>query len=180
MSDIKQKIIKTSKAVAIALKIGWILTIVAMVAILIGIGVLVLASSGVSYSLQQALTIASQSASASGITVSNLVVAAGLGIIQLIFIFMILFTLYQIFSAISRDYTPFTEGNGKRMRKAAIWTVGMCVVACVTDGIADKLLTGEATFGLNFVWIILAAVIYCIALIFDYGCQLQQQSDETL
>ena len=33
---------------------------------------------------------------------------------------------------------------------------------------------------MNVVGLIVGIIIYCISLIFDYGCELQQQSDETL
>ena len=180
MNEAKQKIAKTSKVVATVLKVSFILVAIAMVILLLGMGVLTLAGSGISTSLQQALTIAARGTSAADIAISNLVMVFGLGIVVLTTTFMVFFTLHRLFVNISCEHTPFTEVNVKIMKRVAIWTAIMCIVDCFTNGISDKLLTGETTFTLNFIWLVVAAAIYGIALIFDYGCQLQQQSDETL
>ena len=180
MNEAKQKIIKTSKVVAIVLKVSFILAAIAMGLLLIGIVLLIFANGGVSQSLQQTLAITAQGTSATNIAVYNLLVALGMGIILLAMAFMVLFMLHRLFVNISREHTPFTETNVKIMKKVAVWTVITCIVDCITNGIADKILTGTTTFTLNFIWLVVAVVIYCISLIFDYGCQLQQQSDETL
>ena len=104
----------------------------------------------------------------------------GLGLIMLATTFTVLFTLYQLFVNISHEHTPFTDINVKIMKKVAVWIAIMCSADCLVNGIADKLLTGEMTFSFNFIWLVVAMSIYGISLIFDYGCQLQQQSDETL
>jgi len=180
MNEVKQKIAKTSKVVAVVLKVCFILAIAAIVTLLLGMGFLTLAGSGLSTSLQQALTIAASGTSAASIAVSNLVIVFGMGIILLMATFMVLFTLHKLFINISCEHTPFTKVNVKIMKKVAIWTVIMCFVDFIANGISDKLLTSETTFTLNFIWLVVAAAIYCIALIFDYGCQLQQEADEIL
>lgn len=180
MNEAKQRIVKTSKMVAIVLRVCSILVIVAIGILLLGIGFLTLAGSGLSTSLQQALTVAASGTSAAGIAVSNLVIVFGLGIVLLSITFMVFSTLRRLFSNISIEQTPFTEGNVKVMKKVAMWTVIMCFGDFIINGISDKLLTGEVTFTFNFIWLVVAAAIYCIALIFDYGCQLQQEADETL
>lgn len=180
MNETKQKIVKTSKVVAIVLKISLILVAIAIGALLLGIGFLALGRNGLSESLQQTLTIAAGGASAMGIAISNLIWVCSLGIVVLIATFMVLFTLHRLFVNISNEPSPFTKNNVKVMKRVAVWTVIMCVVECIVSGISDKLLTGEITFTVDFIWLVVAAAVYGIALIFDYGTQLQQQSDETL
>lgn len=180
MNDIQQKIAKTSKVVAIVLKVGFILIAIAMGMLLLGMVILGFSNTELSQSLQQTFNITVQNASAVGIAVRNLVMVFGLGMIELAIIFMIFRTMYKIFRAISLDHTPFRSENAKSMKKIAILIIVMGLVDSVASFLADKLLGPQADFGIDFMWLVMAAVIYCIALIFDYGCQLQQQSDETL
>ena len=44
----------------------------------------------------------------------------------------------------------------------------------------DYYTIGELTWRINIIGIIVAIIIYCISLIFSYGCDLQKESDETL
>ena len=180
MNETKQKIAKTSKMVAVVLKISFILALVAMGLLLLGMGFLAFENSSDSTSLMQTFTVAASGTSATGVAVGNLIISFGLGVISLATMFMVLFTLYRLFVNISKEHTPFTEVNVKIMKKVAVWTVITCFVDFIANGIADRILTGEVTFTFNFIWLVVAATIYGIALIFDYGCQLQQQSDETL
>ena len=180
MNEIQQKIVKTSKVVAIILKIGFILIAAAIGLLIIGMGVLAFADRGVATSLQDALTITTQGTSAVGIAVSNIILVFGLFIIQLVAVFMVFLTLHRIFSAICKDHTPFTNINAKRMRKVAVLIIAMGAISSITEFIAHKLITTQDGYSIDGTWLVMAAVIYCIALIFDYGCQLQQQSDETL
>ncbi|MCL2077719.1 MAG: hypothetical protein FWH08_04850 [Oscillospiraceae bacterium] len=64
------------------------------------------------------------------------------------------FAAGSIFRQISRDNTPFSMERVKNLKFIAILAIA---------------------FNVAF-----AAVLYCLALIFEYGVELQQQSDETL
>ena len=180
MNEIQKRITKTSKMVAIILKIGLILVAMAIGLIVIGMGVLTLTGSSTSQSLQDALTITTQGASAVDIAVGNIVVAFCLFIVQLAVAFMVFFMLYRIFAAISKEHTPFTAVNAKRMKQVAILVIIMGVINSIIEFVAQRLLASPEGYSIDLMWVVIAAVIYCIALIFDYGCQLQQQSDETL
>ena len=174
MNEAKQKIAKTSKSVAIVLKISFILVAVAMGLLLIGIGFLTLAGSGLSESLQQALTIAAKGTSAAGIAVCNLVIVFGLGIILLVTTFMVLFTLHRLFVNVSREHTPFTKVNVKIMKKVAVWTVIMCIVDFITTGIyslfisfSDYVILKVQVFGLKGVLLSVKASILVVKSMFE-------------
>ncbi len=66
--------------------------------------------------------------------------------------------LLRMFRDIRRGETPFEEKNVRRLKVVALLAVLM----------------------LNSSTIALGAAFWCIALVFDYGCRLQQQADETL
>ena len=180
MNETKQKIVKTSKVVAIVLKISFIMVAIGIGVLLLGIIILSLSKSGIADSLVQPFLTTEHGVSAIIIATDNLIWAFSSAIVVLITTFMVLFTLHRLFANISQEPSPFTEINVKIMKRVAIWTVITCVVDCLANGISAKLLTGETTFTLEFIWLVVAAAIYGIALIFDYGTQLQQQSDETL
>ena len=103
---------------------------------------------------------------------------------QLIFIsfagltsFILLSFLFKeardVFKDISIDSSPFEMKQVKRIRKIAIFYL---VVSLLDFGGQEF----TFSFTMNFVGIVGAIMFWCISLIFEYGCQLQKESDETL
>ena len=83
-----------------------------------------------------------------------------------IFVLVCAFLMRKIgtlFRNINQDYTPFTEENVKLIKLIAI--IG-AVAALVEVGIGPAVLVGF--------------VLWAVALLFDYGCVLQEESDEIL
>jgi len=79
----------------------------------------------------------------------------------------------ELFRDISVDSSPFEMKQVKRIRKIAIFYL----IVSLLD------FSGEAfsfDFTMNFIGIVGAIMFWCISLIFEYGCQLQKESDETL
>lgn len=71
--------------------------------------------------------------------------------------------LHTTFEHISTSETPFTKENQKNLKKVII----LCVIFIF--------LNGDLGFGFFAIFI-----LYSFLLLFDYGCELQKQSDETL
>lgn len=98
------------------------------------------------------------------------------------FFIAILISANRIFRNISHEYSPFTQKTVKGMRRIAILLLIDSIVAPQVDFAIKKsisLATGTLhNFGNEL--IILAIILYCFSLIFKYGVELQQQSDETL
>lgn len=79
----------------------------------------------------------------------------------------------DIFKDISVDSSPFEMKQVKRIRKIAIFYF----IVTLLD-----FQTGELSFslGMNLIGIVGALMFWCISMIFEYGCELQKESDETL
>jgi hypothetical protein len=77
----------------------------------------------------------------------------------------------EIFHDISVDESPFTMKQVKRIRKIAILFLIISVLNF--EGFTPA-------FSVNFAGVLGALMFWCISLIFEYGCELQKQSDETL
>jgi len=94
----------------------------------------------------------------------------------------ILFVTGNILKAISREGTPFTKKNSNKIRVIALLLIASESVIPALQLLIYVVLLPEsgATATFNFGNIIIAAVFFCLALIFDYGSQLQQESDELL
>ncbi|MGN1416088.1 MAG: DUF2975 domain-containing protein [Oscillospiraceae bacterium] len=88
---------------------------------------------------------------------------------------------YRLLKSMKTDESPFTEINGIRIRNmglALIFEELMETAVAIGSSIAD----GESYIsGMPMGFGIMAGLIlYCVSLVFRYGCELQQESDETL
>lgn len=87
----------------------------------------------------------------------------------------ILFALYnakKIFSCISKGISPFTKSTASRIRKIALWIIAYAIISVIS--------IFNSSFGSFFISCLFAFILFCISLIFDYGCELQKEVDETL
>ena len=103
-------------------------------------------------------------------------------IVSGIFIFGMLLNAYNMFKSINADIKPFSQPNAKRLKKiGVILIVYSFVVPIARDGFYRTLaryMNIRSSFEISFV--ALALLFFFIAMIFDYGSELQRQSDETL
>lgn len=104
------------------------------------------------------------------------------GVASQCFLIAILISTNRIFKNISCEYTPFTQKTAKGMRRIAILLLIDSIVAPQVDSAIQKSIsiTTGALDNFSDELIILAIVLYCFSLIFQYGVELQRQSDETL
>lgn len=91
-----------------------------------------------------------------------------------IIIISILYSL-KLLMSIRRDESPFTEKNGKLIRTIGIAFMLIEPVQIVLEFLKSGIFTigSGITFSAGI-------VMYCISLVFRYGCELQQESDETI
>jgi len=89
-----------------------------------------------------------------------------------------------IFKDISREGTPFTKKNSNKIKVISLLIIAQCIVIPLLQLLAVMIFTSAsnafASFNLNLWFIIVAVIFFCLALIFQYGEELQRQADETL
>ena len=79
----------------------------------------------------------------------------------------------NIFKDISKDGSPFEMKHVKRIKRVAFLYLIISLIDSETSAISISI-------SFNMVGIVGALMFYCIALVFEYGCALQQESDEIL
>lgn len=65
-------------------------------------------------------------------------------------------------------------------RTAAVLFLLLSVLGSCSDSLVDYYTIGALTWNPNLIGLVMSLVLYCLSLIFEYGCDLQQLSDETL
>ena len=180
MNLVQQKISKMGKLISTILFVACVLVALAILLLLRTVVALAFSNSPIVASLQDSFIITHSAGSIDAIPTETLVILFLLAIVQLAITFSLLFLLYRLFSDISRNYTPFEEKHVTRMKQVAMLTFAMCVTANICDWTMSTLLQQTVMLEIDIMWLVIAIVIYCIAHIFDYGYQLQTQSDETL
>ena len=87
-----------------------------------------------------------------------------------LFLFM---NIRRLLKLIEKNASPFQYGIVKQFRKIILWWVVVSIIPLW------KISDGNSIFGL-FYDLILAAILYLISFIFEYGVSLQTEVDETL
>lgn len=108
-----------------------------------------------------------------GIEEKQLVLMLSAGITVLILLTFLFRLAISIFKDISMDETPFQMKQVARIKKIAILYF---VISLMDFGVKQI----SFTFTLNLIGILGGLMLWGIALIFEYGCELQKESDETL
>lgn len=95
--------------------------------------------------------------------------------VELIFTAMFLNQVRVILADLQTDETPFQEKNVGRLRKIAIFYLVMSAIDIENIGGLEGV-----SIGLSMMGIIGAGMFWLISMIFEYGCELQTEHDETL
>ena len=107
-------------------------------------------------------------------------------LITCLFLAITLFITGRIFWDISRDCSPFSMKHVKKLKLIAKLLVILTLLKPICRAVSTLLFSswgGESEMMLisfDIGTLVFAAVLYCLALIFEYGAELQQQADETL
>lgn len=91
---------------------------------------------------------------------------------EFICIFLALYNAKRIFGCISKGNSPFTDTTAIQIRKIALYVLLFAVFSVLS--------VFKMVFSSFLMSALFALILYCISLIFDYGCELQQEVDETL
>ena len=91
---------------------------------------------------------------------------------EFICIFLALYNAKKIFGCIGKGNSPFTIKTAMQIRKIALYVLLFSIFSILS--------IFKITFSSFFICALFALILFCISLIFDYGCELQQEVDETL
>lgn len=134
--------------------------------VMLGIGALPAASATeMMRELTLTLTVDGQNVNDLNLTGVMFPIAVGLVLFKCGLYLAVMETVRRMVRDVSRSETPFEQVHVKRMKRIAIM---------VFIGSFINFLSIQANE-----WLI-AAVVWLLAMVFDYGCLLQQESDETL
>ena len=92
--------------------------------------------------------------------------------------FITLRIIHGFMDSIYRDHSPFTNGNVVRLKSLG-WTYLISSVFLALLDFVSNSSVSDALF-LCLGSLLVSVVMYCLALVFRYGCLLQKESDETL
>lgn len=180
MNDIKEKICRVSKIMAIVAKVLYISLVVGMCVPVITL-IWHYISPNTNIVAVNALGFYSSTGQRLG-TTGEVIAEMWTIIIAGIFVFNILLIAYRMFKSISIDIMPFSQENAKRLKKiGALLMIYSLVEPIAREGFYSSFapeITMQSSFNIGSV--ILALLFFFIAVIFDYGAELQRFSDETL
>lgn len=104
------------------------------------------------------------------------------GILSTVVMSAILFVVSFIFKDMSLGSTPFTIKNANRLRVISLLLIALSVVVPPLKMLFTLIFftSVRAYFSISVGQLIFAIIFFCLALIFEYGAELQRESDETL
>lgn len=180
MNSIQEKIQKNSKVMAIVLKvisISLILGICVPIAFLIWIAIKPDANI-TSITGLDIYSATGQALSSTGEVIAEMctIIVSGL------FVLSMFTTAYHMFKSISKDIAPFSKSNVKKLKRiGTVLLVYTFVVPIARAGFYRSFaptIDTKTSFDVSFV--LLALIFFFIATVFDYGAELQRESDELL
>ena len=98
------------------------------------------------------------------------------------FIVVTLFMLRSLFKAFEKCETPFCTEVISKIKNFGYSLIPFIVLKSAVDTAWGSILsTGfEGSVNIDFTMVIAILIVFMLAMIFGYGAELQQQSDETL
>ena len=116
-------------------------------------------------------------------SVDNAVVEFMFGAVDMILMAVVTLLAGLMFRNMSRTYTPFDNGNpAMLMLMGHVTLFSGLAIPVFRYIVTSSLGCGPYTFDIVhvFTMIVIAVILYCASLIFEYGALLQKESDETL
>ena len=193
-TEIQTNIEKSARTADIALKIGkvFIVAIILMLIVIFAVTLLIYSAEGPNgfarwVTSENLLSVFGEGITAPvGVDPATAFVAAATVFLVSTIVYLVLFagmvwSAAKIFSGIRRTRLPFTRENARQLKQVAVWMGLLAVIPPVVEIIGSFLISIPlTTFYLGIELLIAAAIIYCLAHIFEYGALLQKQADETL
>ncbi|MDO5400957.1 MAG: hypothetical protein Q4F17_08265 [Eubacteriales bacterium] len=106
----------------------------------------------------------------------------GLGAVRQVLLVLAVAQLAKVFRSVSRSGTPFALSHVRPLWRVFYLALALFLVDIVKNGFEGPMAAGVAGYRLQISlgWVAALALVECSLSIFRYGCQLQQESDETL
>lgn len=180
MNTIQLRISSASRKMAFVLKIGGVITGICAFLALFAICILTFAGGSLRQSFLSAFDVTANNGTVIGIAPRPLLLMFALLLVDTALLAAIIFLVHAIFSDIGKGCTPFSHRNTMRIKGVAVISIVLSLIGGFSDAFVDYYTIGELTWSVNVVGLVIGMAVYCIALIFDYGCELQRESDETL
>lgn len=177
---IQEKMKNTSKKITVILKLGFLVSNILMLLALAAIGILQFSGKELKASFLAAFDVTANNGTVISISPQALVTMFAFMLIDTILIAAMIFIIHSIFNDINKEGTPFLHRNATRMKYISIIAIILSIVGGYSDALVDYYTIGQLTWRVDIIGLIIGVIIYCISLIFSYGCDLQQESDETL
>ena len=180
MTGTQLKIKTTGKRAAAVLKAGSFLAGLTAALALTAICIILFSGGRTRSSFLSAFDVTANNGTVISIAPQSLLLLFVFMLADSVLITMILFFAYSVFRNIAADGLPFTKPNAVLLKKTAVASLLLGVLGTCSDSLVDYYTIGAMPWNINPTGFITGMVLYCLALIFEYGFDLQQQSDETL
>lgn len=180
MKPIEAKITRTSKWISALLKIVGVITLIVVIASILGIGILIASGGDLQNTFISAFTVTSGSNELVITSVNTVILSLIYMTLVSLCMLAILYQTHLIFRDVSKEGTPFQHKHIQRIKMIAYFVGFLGILVSVVDSLIDSNMMNTYTLNIDFTSILVGFIIYTLALFFEYGCELQQLSDETL
>lgn len=180
MNSSQQKVRNASAKIAVLLKASFIVSNVVAILAIAAICILLFSGTDTKTSFLSAFHITANNGTVLRIEPRSLLFMFIFMLIDIVLISSAIFFVHAIFDEIKKGGSPFTHQNTIRIKNIAVIAVILSIIGSYSDALVDYYTIGELTWRMDFTGILSGIIIYCISLIFSYGCDLQRESDETL
>lgn len=180
MNIIETKISNASRRISVLLKTGSFVMLIVTALAVLGMGILSFTSTETKASFLAAFNTTASNGETLEIIPEHLFVMFVFMMLYSVCMCIVLYSTHLLFRDVSKEHTPFMHKHIVRIKRIAITVIGISILGSCSDGLFDLFTVNELAWRIDFSGIILGVIIYCLALFFDYGCELQRQSDETL
>lgn len=174
------KISNTSRQIILLLKIGSLAMLIITALAVAGIGILSFSQESTRDSFLRAFNTTASNGVTLEVIPQSLFVMFVFMFLYSVCMYLVLYSTHLIFKNVSEECTPFNQKHIVRIKRIAFMVIGLSIIGSVSESLFDLYTVNEMMWRIDFAGIILGIIIYCLALFFNYGCRLQQQSDETL
>jgi len=180
MKPSQEKVRNASIKITVILKLGLVVSVITAISALAAIGILLFSGEDMRSSFLKAFDVTANNGTTISIAPQPLLVMFVFMLADAVLISAVIFMVHGVFDEIKKGGTPFSRCNIARIQKAAVIVVVLSVVGSYSDALVDYYTIGELTWRVHLSGLVMGMTVYCISLIFGYGCDLQQESDETL
>lgn len=180
MNNTQLKIRTAGKRAAAILGAGTVLAGIVAALALTAICILLFSDSETRISFLSAFDVTANNGTTISIAPQSLLLLFAFMLADAVLIAVILFFVCSIFRNIAADALPFTRPNAALLKKTALVFLLFSVLGSCSDALVDYYTIGALAWNVNLTGLVMAGILYCLSLIFEYGCDLQQLSDETL